>query len=58
MRPNRCFASFEEFAREELRSHRSSTWCLDDLTDDFVVCADLDLDLDDQEDEEEEEEEE
>ncbi len=37
------FASFAQFAREELRCNRSASWRLDDVTDDFVVCADLDL---------------
>lgn len=44
MRCGRQFASYEEFAREELRSRRSAAWCVDELADDFFLCADLDLD--------------
>ena len=38
------FESWEQFAREELRSNRSSCWSVDDVTDEFLTCADLDLD--------------
>lgn len=52
------FETFEEFTREELRETRITSWSVDDLTDEFMACADLDLDLvegDSEPDDEEEE---
>jgi hypothetical protein len=39
------FETYEEFAREELRDTRITSWSVDDLTDEFIACADLDLKL-------------
>jgi len=45
MKSTRQFDSYEQFAREELRCNRTADWSLDDLTDEFLACADLDLNL-------------